>query len=68
MLDECLYMMRDDRNAKSRRKWKGRWNAFLLMNEGFRMIGLPWWTHIYSLRPILTFLLPDFIYNYFHKR
>lgn len=68
MLDECLYKMRDDRNAKRRRKWKGRWNAFLLMNKGFRMIGLPWWSHIYSLRPIITYILPDFIYNYFHRK
>ena len=40
MMNECLYKMRDDRNAKSRRKWIGRRNAFLLMNKGFRMINL----------------------------
>ena len=68
MLDECMYKMRDDRNAKSRRKWKGRKNTFLLMNKGFRMIGLPWWAHIYSLRPIITYLLPECIYNYLHRK
>ena len=68
MMDECLYMMRDDRNAKNRRKWIGRRNAFLLMNKGFRMINLPWWYHIYSLRPIITYLLPNFIYNYLHRK
>lgn len=68
MMDECLYMMRDDRNAKNRRKWIGRRNAFLLMNKGFRMINLPWWYHIYSLRPIITYLLPEFIYNYLHRK
>lgn len=68
MLDECMYKMRDDRNAKSRRKWKGRKNTFLLMNRGFRMIGLPWWSHFYSLRPIITYLMPEFIYNYLHRK
>ena len=68
MMNECLYKMRDDRNAKSRRKWIGRKNAFLLMNKGFRMINLPWWYHIYSLRPIITYLLPNFIYNYLHRK
>lgn len=68
MMNECLYKMRDDRNAKSRRKWIGRRNAFLLMNKGFRMINLPWWYHIYSLRPIITYLLPNFIYNYLHRK
>ena len=67
-LDECLYKMRDDRNAKTRRRWIGRKNTFKLMNKGFRMIGLPWWSHIFSLRPIITYLLPDFVYTYFHKR
>ena len=67
-LDECLYKMRDDRNAKNRRRWIGRRNTFTLMNKGFRMIGLPWWSHIFSLRPIITYLLPDFVYTYFHKR
>ena len=68
MMDECLYMMRDDRYAKSRRKWRGRKNTFILMNKGFRLIGLPWWYHIYSLRPIITYFVPSFIYDYFHKK
>lgn len=68
MLDECLYKMRDDRNARSRRKWIGRRNTFLLMNKGFRMIGLPFWFHIYSLRPIITFFIPKVIYEYLHKK
>lgn len=68
MLNECLYKMRDDRNAKARRSWIGRKNTFLLMNMIFRKLNLPWWTHFYSLRPILTYCLPDFIYNYLHRR
>lgn len=68
MMDECLYMMRDDRKAKSRRKWVGRRNTFGLMNWGFREIGLPWYYHIYALRPIVTYLLPEWLYRFFHKR
>lgn len=68
MMDECLYKMRDDRNAKARRKWKGRRNQFYVMSKGFRMIGLPWYYQVYALRPILTFFAPSWLYDIIHKR
>lgn len=68
MLNECLYKMRDDRNAVARRTWKGRRNTALVMIQGFKMIGLPWYYNIYALRPIITYLLPQFLYNYLHKK
>lgn len=68
MLNECLYKMRDDRNAKARRKWKGKRNQFYVMTKGFRMIGLPWYYQVYALRPILTFFAPSWLYDYIHKR
>ena len=68
MLDECLYKMRDDRNAKARRRWIGRRNTFYVMNKGFKMIGIPWYYRVYTLRPIITYLLPSLVYNCLHKR
>lgn len=67
-LSEPIYKMRDDRNAKMRRNWKTRCNEAYVKHIGFKMIGLPWYTHFFCLRPILTHFMPSFIYNYFHKR
>lgn len=68
VLDVPLYKMRDDRNAMARRTWKRRRNEAYVKYVGFKMIGLPWYKMIYCLRPILIYLMPNFVYNYFHQR
>lgn len=68
MMDECLYMMRDDQNAFHRRTLKSRLNEAYVKSIGFRMIGLPIYYQIYALRPILIGLLPKSIYTWLHKR
>lgn len=68
MMDEPLYKMRDDRNAGARRTWKNRRNEAYVKHIGYKMIGLPWWTQIYTLVPIIKYLMPKFAYQYFHSR
>lgn len=68
MLDEPIYKMRDDRNATLRRTWKNRRNEVYVKHIGFKMIGLPWWTQLFCLRPIIIYFMPNFVYNYFHKK
>lgn len=68
MLNKPYYKMRDDVNAFKRRKLSGRINEFRVMKSGFKMIGLPWYYHIYCLRPIIIGILPSFIYCWLHKR
>ena len=68
MLKEPIYKMRDDRSASARRTWKNRRNEAYVKHIGFKMIGLPLYYQIYTLRPILIYLLPSFIYNYFHRK
>lgn len=67
-LKEPIYKMRDDRNAKMRRNWMTRRNEAYVKHIGYKMIGLPWYYQIYTLRPIIIYLMPSFIYNYLHKR
>ncbi len=67
MLSEPLYRMRDDRNALSRRKWSGKIRQYKLMRQGFKMINLPWYYQIFSLRPILIGLLPRILYENLHR-
>ena len=68
MLDECLYKMRDDRNALTRRTWKARLNGVYVRHIGYKMIGLPWYKQIYALEPIIKQLAPSFVYNYYHYK
>lgn len=68
MLDECLYKMRDDRNAVARRNWKNRRNEAYVKHIGYKMIDLPWYTQVHALIPIVKYLMPDFVYNYFHYK
>lgn len=67
MMDECLYLMRDDQSAYHRRTFKARLNEAYVKSLGFRMIGLPIYYQIYALRPILIALLPKRIYTWLHK-
>ena len=68
MMDECLYKMRDDRNALARRTWKTRLNGVYVKHIGYKMIGLPWYKQIYIFVPIVKQLVPSFIYDFFHYR
>ena len=67
-LKEPIYKMRDDRKASARRTWKNRRNEAYVKHIGFKMIGLPWYCQVYTLRPILICLMPNFIYNFFHRK
>lgn len=67
-LPECLYAMRDDRNAMARRKWKGSINETRVHLLACKTLGLGLKGYIYSFFPILKQLLPRFIYSYLHKR
>lgn len=66
-MKESLYMMRDDSNATARRNWKNRRNEFYVRNIGYRMIGLPFYCHIFAFEPLIIYMLPQWIYSVLHK-
>lgn len=68
MLEEPVYEMRDDRNAKVRRTWKNRKNEAYVRFIGYRMLNLGAWSYIYCLRPLLLAVLPNSLYDYYHKK
>lgn len=68
MLNDVIYKMRDDRNALSRRTLKCRMNIARVMQVGFKMIGLPWYYKIFTLKPIIMYFVPSFVYKWFHKK
>lgn len=67
-LNECLYKMRDDRNAFVRRNWLTRRNEAYVQSIGYKMIGIPWYYQIYTLVPILKFFAPKWLYKLMHKK
>ena len=67
MLDECLYKMRDDRNALARRNWLTRRNEAYVKHIGYKMIGLPWWYQMFAIVPIIKYMAPTWVYRIFHR-
>ena len=67
MLDECLYKMRDDRNAVARRNWLTRRNEMYVKHIGYKMIHLPLGYQVYSIVPVLKYFTPRWVYMLAHK-
>lgn len=67
-LSEPIYAMRDDRKAVARRNFRNKLNQAYVKYIGFKMLGLPVWTYIYCLKPILVGLLPRPIYRFLHRK
>jgi glycosyltransferase EpsE len=67
-LQESLYRVRDDRNAVGRRSLKVRLIEARIMREGIRMLGLPCWMQLACVRPLATWTLPGWLYNWSRRR
>lgn len=68
MFKDPIYEMRDDRNAVVRRTFKSRLNEAYVKHIGYKMIGLPWWTQIFCIVPLIKGLLPNWLYKLLHRR
>lgn len=66
-ITEPLYMMRDDRNAISRRKFKFRVNETRVLYHGIKNLRLPVYYRLYAVKPILVGLLPVSLYKFFRS-
>ena len=67
-LQEALYKMRDDENAYKRRTWGARKNEIYVRHIGYKLLELPWYYQIYTLRPLIAHFVPKRFYNLIHKR
>ena len=63
-----LYQMRDDRNAYRRRTLKNRLNEAYVRILAVKMLDLPLYGYVFSLRPILVGMMPKWLYDILHKR
>lgn len=67
-IQEELYYIRDDRNAANRRTWKNRKNEFYVRKIGYKMLNLPKYCYIYTLRPIILGIIPKSLYMFLHRK
>ncbi len=68
-INECLYAMRDDRNAVRRRDLKAAFHGIYAHYLAHREFSLPYSKLVsYSLKKIGKRLLPDSIYTKYHKQ
>jgi glycosyltransferase EpsE len=66
-IQEALYRVRDDENARSRRNLRRRINHARVRWKGFRMLGFPWHQRLCAVKPILVWALPGGLYRTFHR-
>lgn len=66
-IHKCLYQMRDDRNAYSRRSFKNRLNEYYVKRLAIKTFRLKKWNYLLALRPIIVGLLPNCVYDKLHK-
>ena len=67
-LNECLYAMRDDRNAINRRTWKGCFNEVRVHLMACKMLNLHFKGYLFSFLPVIKQIIPRLIYTYIHKK
>ena len=67
-LQESLYQMRDDRAAKHRRTFRSRLNETIVRWKGFGLLGYPIWKRIWSIRPLIVWLVPLPLYDWIRRR
>lgn len=67
-LQEPLYKMRDDRNARNRRKYRYRFNEAYVRRQIIKKLRLPFVYNIYVVRPLIIGLIPSNFYDYLHKK
>ena len=67
-LNECLYAMRDDRNAAKRRSFKTRLNGIYAHFVAYKILHLSTWSFLkYCVFSILAGVIPVSLYNVIHK-
>lgn len=68
-LKECLYAMRDDRNATKRRVFRGRINGIYARWVAYRTLHFSLFGFIkFAVESIIKGIMPRNIYEYFHQR
>lgn len=66
-LDECLYLVREDRAAAARRKFKYRVNQARVQAFAVKALDLPAWYLLYCIPTLILGLIPQCVYRLLHR-
>jgi glycosyltransferase EpsE len=66
-IQEPLHKFREDRQAYNRRKISHRFYAMRLQIQGFRALGLPFWSCVFALKPVIAGLAPAAVMRLYHR-
>lgn len=66
-IQECLYSMRDDRDAQGRRKFKYRLNEAYVKWYAINHLGLNKMKYLHCIIPVLKGMTPSFVYRFLHR-
>ena len=66
-IPEVLYYYNKDRGQKIKRTFKNCYNEFVVRRKGYRIMRLPIWSLLFSLKPIIVYLIPSFVSLYIKK-
>ena len=66
-IQECLYSMRDDRDAQGRRKFRYRLNEAYVKGYAINKLGMRKRKYLYCFVPIVKGLIPSFVYRILHR-
>ncbi len=67
-IPEVLYQMRDDMNARKRKKLRYRFSESYVKALAVRELKLPLYSYLYCIKPVLIGLLPGWMYTLLHKK
>lgn len=57
-IPKILYYYNKDRQHKSKRAFKYCYYEYVVRKKGFRKMGLPFWSVLYALKPLIVFFIP----------
>lgn len=66
-LSELLYEVREDRDAYLRKNYRRRINEIKTMKKGRKIIKLPYYYNLFTIKPFLTILIPNRLLKLYHK-
>ncbi len=67
-IPEVLYYYNKGRNLKTRRSFKNCYNEFVVRRKGYRIMGLPFWSIFFAMKPIVVYFIPSFITQFIKRQ
>lgn len=61
IMDDILLRYRQDSNSYRKRNFDAKLNEYKMRNKYFKLLKMPWYSFFYKFKPLIVFLIPNFI-------